>query len=974
MTEEISDLTPMLSPDNEDRYLLPKVAPQRRKYKNVITMLVLFLINLLNYMDRFAIAGVLELVQDYFHVGDSEAGLLQTVFVCSYMALAPLFGYLGDRFSRKLMIILGVSLWSMTTVAGSFVPPHLFWLFVLLRSLVGVGEASYSCVAPTIIADIFASDMRTTMLAVFNIAVPLGGGLGYIVGSYVAKAFNNDWRWALRITPGLGVLCVILLVLLVEEPARGSADGAQIQKRSSWIFDVKQVLKIKSFLLTTLGFTWVSFALGSLSWWGPIFLQKAHRLATGTEDKKDKSNVALYFGMITCGAGILGVLLGSEIARRYRKINRRGDPIVCGLAVIIAIPFLFCVLLFAKDHQILTWIFIFIAETLMCSNWALISDMLMYIVIPTRRATASSIQIFIMHLFGDASSPYIVGQISEFFKHGADDKLIEYIALRNALMLTPFVATFGGAAFLCAAIFIVQDRRRAEQTIESMKIYFSDKKTVVMSSLKRSPLASIENLATPISAEEIELRELNEPLLPANEEASPPPPLLTPPSVEEVDETTPFSLDIEEGIDQSHVEFRPEIEDETNLRRRHSDRRRSSSSINRSNRRRNRDIRRIAQEFWADLFPQNNPRAHRLPILILVIFLIVIILLILCVALGYTSVDYDEFGVTRNLMTGVMNLKEPYSAGVYLILPWQNMVIFDKTARYLNFKDLTIFTTDQASIILDATIVYRIRPDQIEPIWLNFADKHEEVLRLVASNILRNHGNQYSIYDYRARREHVDCLSRILQQTLSGDCCPICCDSQTCSKTIEYSCSNLTHCTNSTETCTHGYFVDIDAVYIFKVALPQQIIKRLYTLMLKPIYTEIAESQEKAAIVLIETERQRNELLNKARQVLMNALANSELIQEKARIHFERKLLKEMSSSEQNLFNRLNIQMMVDKLSATFLLEMNHLVNLTQVVDHDSLYVEYDDNLKPQQTNDLFDFVPASNVFDLTEFLSILEN
>jgi MFS transporter, Spinster family, sphingosine-1-phosphate transporter len=58
-------------------------------------MVVLFLINLLNFMDRFAIAGVLELIQEYFKIDDAKAGLLQTVFVCSYMALAPLFGYLG---------------------------------------------------------------------------------------------------------------------------------------------------------------------------------------------------------------------------------------------------------------------------------------------------------------------------------------------------------------------------------------------------------------------------------------------------------------------------------------------------------------------------------------------------------------------------------------------------------------------------------------------------------------------------------------------------------------------------------------------------------------------------------------------------------------------------------------------------------------------------------------------------------------
>ncbi len=61
----------------------------------------------------------------------------------------------------------------------------------------------------------------------------------------------------------------------------------------------------------------------------------------------------------------------------YRRINPRGDPIVCGAAVILAMPFLFCALVSSRDYEVLTWIFIFIAETLLCSNWALISDMLM---------------------------------------------------------------------------------------------------------------------------------------------------------------------------------------------------------------------------------------------------------------------------------------------------------------------------------------------------------------------------------------------------------------------------------------------------------------------------------------------------------------------------------------------------------------------------------------------------------------------
>lgn len=94
--------------------------------KNTIVIAVLFTINLVNFMDRFTIAGVLGETQDYFNIDDSMAGLLQTVFICSYMLLAPLFGYLGDRYRRKWIIVGGVSFWIVMTFSGSFVPPDVY--------------------------------------------------------------------------------------------------------------------------------------------------------------------------------------------------------------------------------------------------------------------------------------------------------------------------------------------------------------------------------------------------------------------------------------------------------------------------------------------------------------------------------------------------------------------------------------------------------------------------------------------------------------------------------------------------------------------------------------------------------------------------------------------------------------------------------------------------------------------------------
>ena len=94
---------------------------------------------------------------------------------------------------------------------------------MLIRSLVGIGEASYSCVALTIIGDLFTAETRTKMLAVFYLAVPVGSGMGYIVGSNVAEVFKS-WKWALRVTPPLGFICVLLLIFVVQEPKRGSAE------------------------------------------------------------------------------------------------------------------------------------------------------------------------------------------------------------------------------------------------------------------------------------------------------------------------------------------------------------------------------------------------------------------------------------------------------------------------------------------------------------------------------------------------------------------------------------------------------------------------------------------------------------------------------------------------------------------------------------------------------------------------------
>ncbi|XP_025090714.1 protein spinster homolog 1-like isoform X2 [Pomacea canaliculata] len=482
-----SDTAQIISPDREDgqedgvnnsvsntsasdscKTTDEKGAPIIGKRKAYITVATLLFINLLNYMDRFTIAGVLKQVQDYYHIDNSEAGIIQTSFIIAYMIFSPIFGYLGDRYTRKYIMAIGILLWSGFTLGASFIGDKHFGIFVLMRALVGIGEASYSTIAPTIIADLFAKQMRTRMLMVFYFAIPVGSGLGFIVGANVAELFH-DWKYALRVTPGLGLICVVLIILFCQEPVRGMSEGGTHLHATDILTDLKSLFKNKSFMLSSVGFTCVAFATGSLAIWAPTFMTDAIASNGG---KRDDALVSLEFGVITVVAGFLGVFLGAEGARWYRRYNKQADPLICAFGLLSSVPFLFFALTLAKISPPATWFLIFVGETLLCLNWALTADILLYVVIPTRRSTAEAMQILLSHAFGDAGSPYLTGAVADalapYFGGSSTSPSVQFVTLQYALYMTAFVCVLGGGAYLATAIYIEGDKQAAKQQTQEM--------------------------------------------------------------------------------------------------------------------------------------------------------------------------------------------------------------------------------------------------------------------------------------------------------------------------------------------------------------------------------------------------------------------------------------------------------------------------------------------------------------------------
>lgn len=419
--------------------------------RQIAMVTVLCYVNLINYMDRMTIAGILYDIQHCFGISDTKAGLLQTAFILVYMVLAPVFGYLGDRFSRKMLLAVGICFWSLATLIGSFMPNY--GLFLLFRCLLGVGEASYSTIAPTIISDLFVKDRRSNMLALFYFAIPVGSGLGYIVGAEVtelAKTAVEDyeaWRWGLRVTPIMGLIALVLILTVIEDPPRGESEGGQHLHVTSFKNDIVYLFTNKSYVLSTIAFTCVTFVAGALAFWGPLFTKLGAMIQN--DPNSNPNDVAFIFGAIAMSAGLIGVPLGSLAGQKFRVKIPYADPLVCGVGLLVSVPLILGALILAEWDTVGSYVVVFFGQIFINLNWAVVSDIVLYIVIPTRRSSAEAFQILFSHALGDASSPYLIGVVADAFK--------PYIDPRNQTTTTavPFSTTtmpFSGLSLNSSAL------------------------------------------------------------------------------------------------------------------------------------------------------------------------------------------------------------------------------------------------------------------------------------------------------------------------------------------------------------------------------------------------------------------------------------------------------------------------------------------------------------------------------------------
>lgn len=175
--------------------------------------------------------------------------------------------------------------------------------------------------------------------------------------------------------------------------------------------------------------------------------------------------------MVTCISGLLGVAMSSVLAEKLRKKTPNADPLVCALGSLIAVPSLFILILATGAvNEVLFWLIAAVAISAMCLSWTIVADVLLYAIYPHRRSIASALNILICHLFGDAGSPYVIGAISDAFRSGKPDTYSsKFSSLQIALYAGPFFAALSFAAYLFAAIYVVEDKKDVDDYLRRAK-------------------------------------------------------------------------------------------------------------------------------------------------------------------------------------------------------------------------------------------------------------------------------------------------------------------------------------------------------------------------------------------------------------------------------------------------------------------------------------------------------------------------
>lgn len=380
---------------------------------------VLFLIYMLNYVDRALLNIVGQAVKQDLGLSDFQLGLASGTAFAFINGLASIpIARLAERMSRVTIITAALGFWSvMTALCGA---AQNFTHLLLARAGVGIGEAGGIAPSQSLIVDYYPPEKRATALAIFGTATPIGMLVGALGSGWVTDQLG--WRIAFVVIGLPGVLVAVAAAFTLRELPRGHSDGVVTQgEPPAFTVTLAHLWRRSAYVQLVIGCTLLNFAFfGFLTFLHP-FLVRDMGLGYG--------EAATFYGLITgisCG---IGYLASGFVADRLGRADRRWYLWVPAIGALVAGP-AFAIGLLQTDLRIAALCFT-IGGIGACSWYGPSSAVMHSVAEPRMRATAVAICALIVLAFGIALGPAVVGLLS--------DRLGTGQGLRWALVLvSPF--------------------------------------------------------------------------------------------------------------------------------------------------------------------------------------------------------------------------------------------------------------------------------------------------------------------------------------------------------------------------------------------------------------------------------------------------------------------------------------------------------------------------------------------------------
>jgi len=296
-------------------------------------VLYLWLLCFLNYVDRSNIFVLFPVLRDEFSLTGKELGLIGSVFLWVYSLASPFTGFLGDRFTRKSVILVSLAVWSLITFLTGLA--HSTAALLTYRALMGLAEAAYFPAALAMLSDYHRKETRSTAISIHQSGLYVGYMLGGAFSAILAERYG--WRFPFYLLGVLGIAAVVLFAKALKEPTRGAAEESPAQ--SGYIAPRRKAAETLADLKacpTALALAVVHFGVLSVAWtifqWAPFFIHEKFHL--GLAMAGVQSTTALQI------PSVLGILTGGLIADRLmrRGIRGRMTTLITGLA--FGAPFL----------------------------------------------------------------------------------------------------------------------------------------------------------------------------------------------------------------------------------------------------------------------------------------------------------------------------------------------------------------------------------------------------------------------------------------------------------------------------------------------------------------------------------------------------------------------------------------------------------------------------------------------------------